>query len=46
MILVPCKDGISRNEIVDARADHLEAGCIVLLQAMLDAVREIGSANA
>jgi len=34
MIFVPCKDGISHNEIEDARADHLEAGCNVLLRAM------------
>lgn len=37
MIFVPCKDGISHNEIEDARADHLEAGCNVLLQVMLRA---------
>jgi N-carbamoyl-L-amino-acid hydrolase len=36
MIFVPCKDGISHNEIEDARSDHLEAGCNVLLHAMLD----------
>jgi N-carbamoyl-L-amino-acid hydrolase len=36
MIFVPCKDGISHNEIEDARADHLEAGCNVLLLAMLE----------
>jgi len=35
MIFVPCKDGISHNEIEDARADHLEAGANVLLHAML-----------
>jgi N-carbamoyl-L-amino-acid hydrolase len=35
MIFVPCKDGISHNEIEDAKADHLEAGCNVLLHAML-----------
>jgi N-carbamoyl-L-amino-acid hydrolase len=46
MIFVPCKDGISHNEIEDARADHLEAGCNVLLQAMLDAAWKLGSANA
>ncbi|HEY4296690.1 MAG TPA: Zn-dependent hydrolase [Paraburkholderia sp.] len=46
MIFVPCKDGISHNEIEDARADHLEAGCNVLLQAMLDAALKIGSAHA
>jgi len=35
MIFVPCRDGISHNEIEDAQPDHLEAGCNVLLQAML-----------
>ncbi|MFM0308853.1 Zn-dependent hydrolase [Paraburkholderia sp. RL17-383-BIF-A] len=46
MIFVPCKDGISHNEIEDARADHLEAGCNVLLQAMLSAAQKAGSADA
>jgi len=36
MIFVPCKDGISHNEIEDAKSEHLEAGCNVLLHAMLD----------
>jgi beta-ureidopropionase / N-carbamoyl-L-amino-acid hydrolase len=36
MIFVPCKDGISHNEIEDADPVHLEAGCNVLLHAMLD----------
>ena len=36
MIFVPCKDGISNNEIEDAKAEHLEAGCNVLLHAMLN----------
>jgi N-carbamoyl-L-amino-acid hydrolase len=35
MIFVPCKDGISHNEIEDARPDHLEAGGNVLLHAVL-----------
>lgn len=35
MIFVPCADGISHNEIEDAQPEHLEAGCNVLLQAML-----------
>jgi N-carbamoyl-L-amino-acid hydrolase len=35
MIFVPCKDGISHNEIEDARPEHLEAGCNVLLHAVL-----------
>jgi N-carbamoyl-L-amino-acid hydrolase len=37
MIFVPCADGISHNEIEDADPAHLEAGCNVLLRAMLDA---------
>jgi len=36
MIFVPCKDGISHNEIEDAKPGHLEAGCNVLLHAMLE----------
>ena len=35
MIFVPCKDGISHNEIEDAKPEHLEAGCNVLLDAMV-----------
>jgi N-carbamoyl-L-amino-acid hydrolase len=37
MIFVPCKDGISHNEIEDAKPEHLEAGCNVLLAAILQA---------
>jgi N-carbamoyl-L-amino-acid hydrolase len=36
MIFVPCKDGISHNEIEDAQPQHLAAGCQVLLEAMLE----------
>ncbi|NNG25315.1 Zn-dependent hydrolase [Telluria aromaticivorans] len=39
MIFVPCKDGISHNEIEDAQPAHLEAGCNVLLHAMLERAR-------
>ena len=35
MIFVPCKDGISHNEIEDAKPEHLAAGAEVLLHAML-----------
>lgn len=35
MIFIPCKDGISHNEIEDALPEHLIAGANVLLQAML-----------
>ena len=36
MIFVPCKDGISHNEIEDAKPEHLTAGCNVLLHAMVE----------
>jgi len=35
MIFIPCKDGISHNEIEDAKPAHITAGCNVLLHAML-----------
>jgi beta-ureidopropionase / N-carbamoyl-L-amino-acid hydrolase len=43
MIFVPCKDGISHNEIEDAQPEHLEAGCNVLLHAMLDRAKVVAS---
>ena len=33
MIFVPCKDGISHNEIESATPEDLAAGCQVLLDA-------------
>jgi N-carbamoyl-L-amino-acid hydrolase len=36
MIFIPCKDGISHNEIEDAKPEHISAGCNVLLHAMLE----------
>lgn len=44
MIFVPCKDGISHNEIEDARPEHLEAGCNVLMHAMLRAAGVVAGA--
>ena len=35
MVFVPCKDGISHNELEDAKQEHLTAGCNVLFQAVL-----------
>ena len=35
MIFVPCREGISHNELEDAQPEHLVAGCNVLLRAML-----------
>ena len=39
MIFIPCKDGISHNEIEDAKPEHISAGCNVLLHAMLAQAR-------
>ncbi|MDO8902985.1 Zn-dependent hydrolase [Hydrogenophaga sp.] len=36
MIFIPCKDGISHNEVEDAQPEHITAGCNVLLQVMLE----------
>ena len=36
MIFIPCKDGISHNEIEDAKLEHIAAGCNVLMHAMLE----------
>lgn len=41
MIFVPCKDGVSHNEIEDAQPEHLAAGCQVLLTAMLASAQEM-----
>ncbi|MDB5819437.1 MAG: amidase, hydantoinase/carbamoylase family [Rhizobacter sp.] len=42
MIFIPCKDGISHNEIEDATPEHITAGCNVLLHAMLERAKVIG----
>lgn len=36
MIFVPCEKGLSHNEAENAKAEDLEAGCNVLLHAMLN----------
>ena len=41
MIFVPCEGGISHNEIENATPADLEAGCNVLLHAMLDRARPV-----
>jgi N-carbamoyl-L-amino-acid hydrolase len=35
MIFIPCKDGISHNEIEDASLENVAAGCNVLLRVLL-----------
>ena len=42
MIFVPCKGGISHNEIEDASPAHLAAGADVLLQVMLARAGRVG----
>jgi N-carbamoyl-L-amino-acid hydrolase len=37
MVFTPCKDGISHNEIESTTAEECEAGCNVLLHAMIEA---------
>jgi len=41
MVFVPCAGGISHNEQESATAEDLEAGCNVLLHAMLDVAERI-----
>ncbi|WP_034298311.1 Zn-dependent hydrolase [Herbaspirillum sp. RV1423] len=41
MIFVPCKDGVSHNEIEDAKPEHLEAGANVLLHAILASAKVV-----
>jgi beta-ureidopropionase / N-carbamoyl-L-amino-acid hydrolase len=36
MVFVPCADGISHNEIEDAKPEDLTMGCTVLLNAMIE----------
>jgi beta-ureidopropionase / N-carbamoyl-L-amino-acid hydrolase len=42
MIFIPCKDGISHNEIEDATPEHIMAGGNVLLHAMLERAGVVG----
>ncbi len=42
MIFIPCVDGISHNEIEDAKPEWVTAGADVLLHAILDRVDEAG----
>ncbi len=42
MIFIPCKDGISHNEIESATPEHISAGCNVLLHAMLARAGVVG----
>ena len=42
MIFIPCKDGISHNEIESAKPEHITAGCNVLLHAMLERAKVVG----
>jgi beta-ureidopropionase / N-carbamoyl-L-amino-acid hydrolase len=41
MIFIPCKDGISHNEIEDAQPEHITAGANVLLHVMLERALQV-----
>jgi beta-ureidopropionase / N-carbamoyl-L-amino-acid hydrolase len=43
MVFVPCADGISHNEIEDAKPADLEMGCAVLLNAILEQANAEGT---
>jgi N-carbamoyl-L-amino-acid hydrolase len=43
MVFVPCKDGISHNEIESAKKEDLAAGCDVLLRAMIERANAVAS---
>jgi N-carbamoyl-L-amino-acid hydrolase len=43
MIFVPCKDGISHNEVESATQEHCAAGCNVLLHAIIDRANAPGA---
>ena len=42
MVFIPCKDGISHNEIEDATPADITAGCNVLMHAMLERAQVVG----
>jgi N-carbamoyl-L-amino-acid hydrolase len=42
MIFIPCKDGISHNEVESATPEHVGVGASVLLQAVLLRDRPLG----
>lgn len=42
MVFVPCIEGISHNEIEDAKPEWIEAGANVLLHAVLERASEVG----
>ena len=43
MIFVPCIDGISHNEVEDAKPEWIEAGCNVLLRAAVETANAMGA---
>jgi N-carbamoyl-L-amino-acid hydrolase len=38
---VPCKDGISHNEVEDASKGDIGAGCQILLQALIETQQRV-----
>jgi N-carbamoyl-L-amino-acid hydrolase len=42
MVFIPCRDGISHNELEHAEPEHAAAGCEVLLRAVVEKAEERG----
>ncbi|MDP7234358.1 MAG: Zn-dependent hydrolase, partial [Alphaproteobacteria bacterium] len=42
MVFIPCRDGISHNEIESAEPEHATVGVDVLLLAVLEKAQEPG----
>ena len=42
MLFIPCRDGISHNEIGSATPEHVMAGADVLLRAILEKAEDPG----
>jgi len=41
MIFIPCEDGISHNELENARPEDLTAGTDVLMHVLLERARQV-----
>jgi N-carbamoyl-L-amino-acid hydrolase len=42
MVFIPCRDGISHNEVEHAEPEHIAVGCDVLLRAVVEKAEERG----
>jgi N-carbamoyl-L-amino-acid hydrolase len=42
MVFIPCRDGISHNEVEHAEPEHIAVGCDVLLRAVVEMAQQRG----